>query len=76
MKSLPRGVLVGTIDLVETRACEPDDAALACVRPVDVIDRIGWRLENPHRLPEPLPVRFLPYGVWFYPFRRKHGGGN
>ncbi|MEX0718724.1 MAG: ASCH domain-containing protein [Planctomycetaceae bacterium] len=71
LESLPRGMLVGTVDLVATRACEPDDAARACVRRGDVIGRIGWRLENPHRLPEPLPVRFLPYGVWFYPFRRK-----
>ncbi|MEX0702066.1 MAG: ASCH domain-containing protein [Planctomycetales bacterium] len=68
---LPRGLLVGTVDLVATRACEPEDAARACLRRADVTDRIGWCLENPRRLPQPLPVRFLPYGIWFYPFRRK-----
>jgi hypothetical protein len=70
---LPRGVLVGTIDIVDSRECRPADTTAACV-PRDVLKgRFGWRLANPQRLETPLHVRFLPYGVWFYPFRRRNG---
>lgn len=71
LESLPRGVIVGTVELVGTGICRPADAARACVRRVDVVDRIGWHLASPRRLPEPLPVEYPPYGIWFYPFRRR-----
>lgn len=73
MSSLPRGVLVGTVELVDCRLCRAADAAAACV-PVDVVqNRYGWVLENPQRLEAPLKPRFLPYGIWFYPFVRRNG---
>lgn len=72
---LPLGVLVGTIDIVDSRACAPGDRAAACVPRTLLKGHIGWHLANPKRLETPLGVRFLPYGVWFYPFRRRNGAG-
>jgi hypothetical protein len=71
LDDLPRGVLAGTVEIVETALCQRSDAEAACV-PRDLLeDRFAWHLLNPSRLDPPLAVRFLPYGVWFYPFRRK-----
>jgi hypothetical protein len=71
---LPRGLLVGTVEIIECRACVAADAAGACLPP-DLLElKLGWRLANPRRLETPLKVRFLPYGVWFYPFKRKNSG--
>lgn len=69
---LPRGVLVGSVEIVQSRRAVPDDAEAACLPPELLADRHAWRFAAPERLAEPLPVRFLPYGVWFYPFRRKN----
>jgi hypothetical protein len=74
LAALPAGRLVGSVELVESRRAEPPDAAAACLTPDLLTDRYVWRFAAPERLPEPLSVRFLPYGVWFYPFRRKNGG--
>jgi hypothetical protein len=71
---LPRGFLVGTVEISDCRPCLPRDAGDACL-PADLVHgKLGWRLTNPRRLDTPLTVRFLPYGVWFYPFQRKGGG--
>jgi hypothetical protein len=69
---LPRGVIVGSVDLAESRQAVPEDAAASCIPPDLLVNRHAWRFAAPERLARPLPVRFLPYGVWFYPFRRKH----
>lgn len=69
--SLPRGLLVGTVEIVACQPCRPEDAPSACLTPEIVTGKLGWRLTRPERLATPLKVRFLPYGVWFYPFRRK-----
>jgi hypothetical protein len=71
--ALPRGRLVGTVEIVDCRPCEPAEATRACLTPDLVRGKLGWQLANPERLEEPLNVRFLPYGVWFYPFQRKGG---
>lgn len=74
--SLPRGVLVGTVELVDCRLCTAADAAASCV-PTDALHgRYGWQLVNPRRLAEPLKPRFLPYGIWFYPFVRRNGAAR
>jgi hypothetical protein len=71
VEELPRGVLVGTVEITDCRSCLLEDANNACL-PADLLTgKLGWRLKNPQRLETPLKVRFLPYGVWFYPFRRK-----
>ena len=72
VSALPRGVLVGTIEIVDCLPCRAADANDACLTTDIVAGKLGWRLANPERLPAPLRVRFLPYGVWFYPFKRKN----
>lgn len=71
MAELPLGMLVGTVEIVDAVPCEPGDAQAACVSRNDVHGQVGWHLRNPVRFREPLEVRYLPYGVWFYPFRRR-----
>lgn len=72
VESLPRGVLVGTVEITEAGPADEDDETASCV-PADYLDgKFAWRLENPARLETPIVPRFLPYGVWFYPFRRRN----
>jgi hypothetical protein len=71
VESLPRGVLVGTVEIVGSELAGPEDATAACLPAELLAGKIGWRLASPRRLEEPLAPRFLPYGVWFYPFKRK-----
>ncbi|MEX1228934.1 MAG: ASCH domain-containing protein [Planctomycetaceae bacterium] len=68
---LSKGLLVGTADILDCRPCTPHDSPAACVPSEYLQDQHAWIIGNPKRLDEPLPVRFLPYGVWFYPFHRK-----
>lgn len=72
LEPLPKGVLVGTVDILESRPCTPRDASAACVPPDLLVGKQAWVLSQPRRLPHLLEVRFLPYGVWFYPFQRKY----
>jgi hypothetical protein len=74
LEALPRGVLVGTVEIHRTALLKVNDAAAACVPAAHLVDQFGWYLRSPVRLDEPLAVRFLPYGVWFYPFRRRNEG--
>jgi hypothetical protein len=76
MESLPRGLLVGTVEIVGCEPCRAEDAERACLTSEIVAGKMGWRLARPQRLESPLKVRFLPYGVWFYPFKRKTQGGR
>ncbi|MBS0261937.1 MAG: ASCH domain-containing protein [Planctomycetes bacterium] len=70
-ETLPLGLLVGSVDLWNSRPAVPGDASAACV-PAELLEQqYAWELRNPRRFPQPVPVRFLPYGVWFYPFRRR-----
>lgn len=63
--------LVGTVEIVDSRPCTPADARAACV-PAEVLHgKQAWCLANPVRLEEPMKPRFVPYGVWFYPFKRR-----
>jgi hypothetical protein len=69
--SLPVGKLVGTIDLIECRPSLPADYKAACV-PADLLEgKFVYELQRPQRFAPPRSVRFLPYGVWFYPFKRR-----
>ncbi len=71
IEELPTGRLVGTVELLDCRPGTPADARGACVPPSALQGRFAWLLGNPQRLDHPLRPRFLPYGVWFYPFRRR-----
>ena len=73
VEALPKGVVVGTVEIIDSVPCAPDDGAAACLPRTLLAGRHGWRLKNPQRLAKPLPVRFLPYGIWFYPFKRRNG---
>ncbi len=55
LASLPRGVVVGTVEIV---VCEGTDADYA------------WELANPERLATPLKPLEHPQPVWFHPFGR------
>ena len=70
--SLPAGLLVGSVEIAATRPALAKDAAPSCVPASFLKQQFAWELRNPQRFEQPVPVRFLPYGVWFYPFRRRH----
>jgi hypothetical protein len=70
--SLPSGLLVGSVEIAATRPAVTSDAGPSCVPAMFLKQQFAWELRNPQRFRQPLPVRFLPYGVWFYPFRRRN----
>lgn len=74
VNDLIQGRLVGTVDIVDSRSCTTRDAGAACVSPSLLRGKHAWCLANPVRLDEPLKARFRPYGVWFYPFKRRRPG--
>ena len=76
IESLPRGLIVGTVDIVASRPCVPSDSAAACVPRSYLTSQFAWELANATRFAEPMTVRFLPYGVWFYPWKRRNSGSR
>jgi hypothetical protein len=76
MRDLRRGVIIGTVDVVGCRPCTAEVAAAACVPADQLRGRYGWELANPRRLATVLTPRFLPYGIWFYPFVRRNGAAR
>lgn len=71
VETLPKGLLVGSVEVLDCRPCTRADAEAACVPASLLAGKLAWTLGNPQRLATPLRPRFLPYGVWFYPFRRR-----
>ena len=72
---LPRGLLIGTVEITGARRAVADDTDSACVSR-DLLDgKCVWELTRPHRFEQPHEIRYLPYGVWFYPYRRKSVSG-
>ncbi len=69
--SLPRGMVVGSVELYDTARATSSDAEAACLPRDQLAGRYAWYLRNARRLDTPLRVRFLPYGVWFYPWKRR-----
>lgn len=72
LEVLPKGVLVGTVEIKDCSPCTAGDSDACCLPAAQIQGKYAWRLVNPQRLAESLPVRFLPYGVWFYPFKRRN----
>ncbi len=68
------GQLVGTVEIVDCRPLIDRDLEAACLSEPLSGKHYTWCLANPLRLESPLDVRYLPYGVWFYPFQRRGGG--
>lgn len=54
IEELPRGLIIGTVDIV---GCEELDAG-----------HFGWELKNPKRLKKLLKPTQQPNPAWFYPF--------
>jgi hypothetical protein len=75
-EELDYGKLVGSVEIVGSRLSTPKDVASACVPEELLAGNHAWELVSPERLQKPLDVRFLPYGVWFYPFKRKQNNSN
>lgn len=69
--SLPTGLLVGSVEISATRRAVSSDAVRSCVPATFLKQQFAWELKNPQRFRQPLSVQFLPYGVWFYPYRRR-----
>jgi activating signal cointegrator 1 len=63
-ESLVSGALIGTAEIVEM--IEFDDESWNALRDQHLVPdptpngRVGWRLANPRRLAEPIPMRGLP----------------
>ncbi len=72
LETLPRGVIVGTIELREISPCRRSDAQAVCVPRSYLKNRFAWHIVGPVRFDQPLTVRFLPYGVWFYLWKRRN----
>lgn len=71
VESLPRGRVVGTVHILESRPAVLADVDRACVPAELLLGRQSWLLADPQRCPEPLLPQSVPYGMWFYPFRRQ-----
>lgn len=69
-RALAAGLLVGSVEITGSRAATARDAPSACVPAALLARQFAWELRNARRFETPIPVRFLPCGVWFYPFRR------
>ena len=63
---LPRGVLVGSVELIGCRRLLPSDAAAAC-QPID-FEGYAWLVVHPERLTLPLRPTGRPQPEFFTPF--------
>ena len=66
--ALPRGVIVGSVELVGCRPLRSSDSVAACVT-ID-FDGYAWLLANPQRLATPRRPTQHPQPAFFYPFGR------
>jgi hypothetical protein len=64
--ALPRGVLVGSVELIGCRRLSPSDSAAACL-PID-FDGYAWLIVHPERLSTPLRPTGRPQPEFFTPF--------
>jgi ASCH domain len=71
VESLPRGKVVGSVDLIDCRHARSNDQQAACVGAELLRGQFAYEVAHPQRFATPRTPRFLPYGVWFYPFKRR-----
>jgi hypothetical protein len=64
--ALPRGFLIGTVELVACRRLQPSDSAAACL-PID-FEGYAWLLVRPERLATLLRPTCRPQPEFFVPF--------
>ncbi len=65
---LPRGVLVGTIEIVGCRPLDKKDSTAACFTIIDLSGRYVCLLERPDRAENPQMPKKHPQPVFFNPF--------
>jgi hypothetical protein len=65
---LPRGVLVGTIEIVGCRPLEKSDGKAACFEIDQVDGYFAWLLERPERAVHLQTPKKHPQPVFFHPF--------
>jgi len=65
------GRIIGEVTIADCRRCTSDDGDAACIPGTALENHFAWELTNPIRYENPELPKFLPYGVWFYPFQRK-----
>ncbi len=74
LEKLPRGLVVGSAELHKVMQARPADAENACVPRGVLKNQFAWYMRTAQRFDEPLTIRFRPYGIWFYPWRRRKTG--
>ena len=74
VEELPTGVLVGTVEIVDSFPVNQKHVAASGVPATILHGKYGWELAKPKRLQKLIVPDYLPYGVWFYPFVRKQTG--
>lgn len=89
IEALPRGLIVGIVEIAECRSAVAEDAEAACVPTEHLKGRFSWVLRNVRRIDPPCSPWNSPYGMWFRPFGKRrakphrgtecrssdHGGG-
>jgi len=76
LETLPTGLLCGSVELADSRPATAADTTNSCVPHSLLKNAFVWTMKNPRRFETPQTVRFLPYGVWFYPYRRRNGAAR
>jgi hypothetical protein len=66
--SLPRGVLVGSIDIVGCLPLGLEDSQAACFQITDSHGFYAWHLARPHRAEELVKPKNQPQPMFFNPF--------
>jgi hypothetical protein len=65
---LPRGVLVGTVQIVGCMPLKPDDSQASCFEITDTDGFYGWLLARPQRTEELVKPKNQPQPMFFNPF--------
>lgn len=70
LDALPRGVLIGTVNLEDSRPAETALHAEGSLLTSEALRKQhAWSVSNPTRFETPVSLERRPYGIWFYPFR-------
>ncbi|VAX39615.1 FIG00927397: hypothetical protein [hydrothermal vent metagenome] len=71
--ALPTGMVVGTVELFDVTLAKKKHAKEACLSRTSFKENVHyvWHLKNPDHFVDPIKAKYVPYGVWFYPFQRK-----
>jgi hypothetical protein len=65
---LPRGVLVGTVQIVGCMRLKPDDSQAACFEITETDGLYGWLLARPKRAGHLVKPKNQPQPMFFNPF--------